>query len=246
MYLTILIIFFIFFAILITIAFFINKILNLIDQSGGNDVTHSKYTGYIGEYYVTHKLLQLDIGHYKVLNDVLLPSSGDLNTTQIDHIVVSNYGIFCIETKMYQGWIFGNANQEHWTQVIFQHKERFYNPLRQNYAHIKAIEALIKYKYPKARVYSLIVFPNADKLEISETNSVVFIRDTIPKIESYTNIILSNTEKDEIYEILIGANISDEETRKSHDQGVRDLKSKNHLDRPKPMSTNDIIEGLKL
>jgi len=72
-----------------------------------------------GEKFVTKKLLQLDVAHYKVLNDLLLPSNGRLNTTQIDHVVISNYGIFCIETKAYQGWIFGNADQEYWTQVIY-------------------------------------------------------------------------------------------------------------------------------
>ena len=99
-----------------------------------------------GEKFVTGKLLQLDSSQYKVLNDLLLPSNSHLNTTQIDHVVVSNYGIFCIETKAYQGWIFGEANQEYWTQVIYRHKERFYNPLRQNYAHVKAVEELVKLK----------------------------------------------------------------------------------------------------
>ncbi len=177
-----------------------------------------------GEKFVTKKLLQLDAIHYKVLNDLLLPSSGSLDTTQIDHVVVSNYGIFCIETKAYQGWIFGNANQENWTQVIFRHKEKFYNPLRQNYAHVKAVEELVKSKYSKAQIFSLVAFPDADKLKISGTDSVGFARDVVRKIESFTNFIFSDTERDEICEILTKANIIDKEARKLHDQGARELK----------------------
>lgn len=177
-----------------------------------------------GEKFVTKKLLQLDATHYKALNDLLLPSNGILNTTQIDHVVVSNYGIFCIETKAYQGWIFGNVNQEYWTQVIFRHKERFYNPLRQNYAHVKAVEELVKSKYSKAQIFSLVAFPDADKLKISGTDSVGFVRDVVRKIERFTNVIFSDTERDEIYEILMKANILDKEVRKLHDQGARELK----------------------
>jgi len=70
-----------------------------------------------------------------VLNDIYLPSS-DGTTTQIDHIVVSQYGVFVVETKNYSGWIFANARDDEWTQVIYRRKSRLQNPLRQNYRHI--------------------------------------------------------------------------------------------------------------
>ena len=180
--------------------------------------------GLIGEKFVSRKLSKLDLDHYKILDDLLLPSNGNLNTTQIDHIVVSNYGIFCIETKSYKGWIFGNANDKYWTQVIYRHKERFYNPLRQNYAHVKAIEELISFKYSKAQILSFVVFPNAGKLKISGTDSVGYARDIIRKIEDYKVQLFTNAERDEIYNILVNANIQDKELRKLHDKGVRELK----------------------
>ncbi|TSA44811.1 NERD domain-containing protein [bacterium] len=182
------------------------------------------WTGAAGERFVSRKLHQLDADHYKILNDLLLPSNGHLDTTQIDHIVVSNYGIFCIETKAYEGWIFGDASQEYWIQVIYRHKERFYNPLRQNYAHVKAVEELVRSKYPNAQIYSLVAFPDADKLKISGTDLVGFTSDVVRKIKNYTSAILSGAEKDEIYKMLVGANIQDKHARKLHDQAVRELK----------------------
>ena len=89
---------------------------------------------------------------------------------------------------------------------------------------VKAVEELVKFKYSKAQFFSLIAFPDADKLKISGTDSVGFARDVVRKIESYTNVILSDTERDEIYEILIKANVLDKEARKLHDQGARELK----------------------
>lgn len=181
-------------------------------------------TGRSGELFVSGKLFQLNHAHYKVLNNLLLPSRGNSETTQIDHVVVSNFGIFCIETKAYSGWIFGDANQEDWTQVIFHYKKRFYNPLRQNYAHVKAVEDLIKPYYPKLSVVSFIAFPYADKLKISGTDLVGHIRDVVNKIKGFTNQILSDTERDNIYGILERTNIQNKEVRKSHDRIVKDLK----------------------
>ncbi len=72
-----------------------------------------KLIGKSGENFVKRKLKELNPQYYKVLNDLLLPSSGNTVTTQIDHVVVSNYGIFVIETKNYEGSIYGSEGQEY-------------------------------------------------------------------------------------------------------------------------------------
>jgi hypothetical protein len=59
--------------------------------------------GYFGEKSVSFFLSRLDPGKYKVINNIMLKIDG--RTSQIDHVVVSNYGIFVIETKNYNGWI---------------------------------------------------------------------------------------------------------------------------------------------
>ena len=79
---------------------------------------------------------------YRVLSDLILPTTG--GTTQLDHLVLSRYGIFVIETKNMSGWIFGGADQAKWTQVQKSGKRRsFQNPLRQNFAHVKAVQAIL-------------------------------------------------------------------------------------------------------
>ena len=78
-----------------------------------------KNIGKFGEKRVARKLDWLS-KEYITLNDILLPTN--YGTTQIDHIVVSPYGIFVIETKNYKGWIFGHENSEEWKQSLFGKK----------------------------------------------------------------------------------------------------------------------------
>lgn len=89
-----------------------------------------------------------------LLNNVTLEIGG--GTTQIDHILVAATGIFVIETKHYSGWIFGDPHESEWTQVHFQKKFRFQNPIRQNYGHVKAVQSL--FTLPEDNFVPLVVF----------------------------------------------------------------------------------------
>ncbi|MFC2000376.1 nuclease-related domain-containing protein [Chloroflexota bacterium] len=183
------------------------------------------WTGRSGEIAVSRKLRALSLERYRVLNDIMLASEGKTNATQIDHIVVSNYGIFCIETKAYKGWIFGREKDRNWTQVIYRYKKKFLNPLRQNFAHIRAIEGLLGSRL-KAPIVPLIAFTRADKLKISGTDSVVSLSTIVRKIQSYSTIVYSDEERDYIHRLLAGANIVDKQIRKSHVKDVRALKKR--------------------
>lgn len=81
--------------------------------------------------------LGLDGKVYRRVHDLVIPCQG--GTTQIDHVLVSVYGIFIVETKNMNGWIFGDERSPQWTQSIFGKKFRFQNPTRQNYRHMKAL-----------------------------------------------------------------------------------------------------------
>ena len=75
------------------------------------------WKGKYSERLVYKKMLQLS-DEYTIFNNLLFESNG--RSTQIDHIVVSPYGVFVIETKGYKGWILGGENSEYWTQVIYK------------------------------------------------------------------------------------------------------------------------------
>ena len=66
----------------------------------------TKIKGWFGEKNISNRLEKLDADKYITLNDILIKNEKE-NTSQIDHLVVSVYGLFVIETKNYKGWIFG-------------------------------------------------------------------------------------------------------------------------------------------
>jgi len=78
-------------------------------------------------------------------------------TTQIDHVLVSRFGVFVIETKDYKGWIFANPEQAQWTQVLFNGKRRFQNPIVQNKLHVQAVSSLLDF-LPTEAIHSVVVF----------------------------------------------------------------------------------------
>lgn len=104
----------------------------------------STFKGFIGETVINVAMwLKLEKDVYHRLNGITLPRANG-GSTQIDHVIVSVYGIFVIETKNYKGWIYGSEKQRQWTQAFPNgSKFKFQNPLRQNYLHIKTLADLL-------------------------------------------------------------------------------------------------------
>ena len=78
-------------------------------------------------------------------------------TTQIDHVLVSRFGIFVVESKDYSGWLFGKAAEPTWTQVRMRRRFKFQNPILQNKRHVRAVRELLEFLPPEA-VKSVVVF----------------------------------------------------------------------------------------
>ena len=113
------------------------------------------FKGVTGEFIVNVLArMFLDKHVYHLIKNVTLPTED--GTTQIDHIIVSRYGVFVVETKNMKGWIFGNPDQKTWTQKIYKHSTNFQNPLHQNYKHLKSLESLLGLN--DQQVHSLVVF----------------------------------------------------------------------------------------
>lgn len=99
---------------------------------------HPRLRGLLGERRVSKVLRGL---FPAVLDDVVLPD-GRGGWTQIDHIALTPAGFLVVESKNYRGLVLGTAKEPTWTQVLGRQRRAFQNPLRQNYAHLKAIESL--------------------------------------------------------------------------------------------------------
>ncbi len=116
----------------------------------------ASFKGWLGEWIVYRNLKRLDPQLYRQFHDLYLPRPDGQGTTQLDHVVVSPFGIFVIETKNYKGWIFGTEKQRQWTQQIYRAKNRFQNPLHQNHLHVKALMQFLG--LPANHFHSLVFF----------------------------------------------------------------------------------------
>ncbi len=96
-------------------------------------------------------------------------------------------GIFVIETKNYKGWIFGSENQRQWTQQIYRQKNRFQNPLHQNYLHVQALMAYLG--LPENRFRPVVFFIGEAEFK-TEMPPNVLNRGLISWIESHDAVFL--------------------------------------------------------
>lgn len=177
-----------------------------------------KIRGFFGEKSVAFFLSRLDQNQYKVIHNLMLSSQG--RTSQIDHVVISNYGIFVIETKNYQGWITGTETSDYWTQTIYRKKEKLRNPIKQNFGHIQALKANLT-EYPDILYIPIVVFTLRANLKVKTTSHVVYTTHLLRTIRKYKEIVLSDTEIDDIYQKLLSLNVDSKENRKAHVQTIQ-------------------------
>lgn len=182
------------------------------------DVYYKKFIGMAGEFWVKRELKKLS-DEYLIINDIMIKTK-DGSTHQIDHVVISKYGIFVIETKQYNGYIKGNDYDKRW--LIKNGKKKIYvnNPLHQNYGHVKSLEEILN--LPEEKFISLVCIPSRATVSV-KSNNVTIIYDLIDKITSYKEGVIENPN--ELYEIITNLNITDKVERKVHVKNAREIKS---------------------
>lgn len=114
-----------------------------------------QFRGWFGELKtVVSAKLFLPSSDYVDVNNVTIRTHR--GTTQIDHVIISRYGVFVVETKNMNGWIFGAEDDPFWTKINWGNKLKFLNPLHQNKGHIRALASLAG--IPPERMHSVVVF----------------------------------------------------------------------------------------
>ena len=142
-----------------------------------------------GEALVSRVLLsEFRPPDYHLMNHVTIQM--DDGTTQVDHILVSRFGVFVIETKDYKGWIFANATHETWTQVLFRLRFKFQNPIFQNNRHVRAVQRLLDFLPPEA-IRSVIVFTGEAEFKTETPQGVITISRIVGYLRAQTEEVMS-------------------------------------------------------
>lgn len=184
--------------------------------------------GQFGEFATEFALTNHNLeGDFIVLKNIYLPLKG--RTTEIDVLMIHEKGIFVFESKNYSGWIFGDAEQLNWVQSLQNgQKNKFYNPIRQNRTHIKALAEYLN--LPAFSFISYIVFSERCTLKKvpADTENVVIVRrpDMLKKLRAMLNrcvVIYSHQEiRTMASELVALTGKSDMEKR----QHIADLQTK--------------------
>ena len=180
----------------------------------------TKIKAWLGEKTISIRLEKLDISKYVILNDIFIKNEKG-TTSQIDHLVVSVYGIFVIETKNYSGLIYGDDKRRYWTQVLNygKNKYRFYNPILQNKNHIYALSKIIG---KKDCFISIIVFPKA-QIMTHFSEKVGSISDMKKWLEQKRDNIFDSSEINEIYKKIIIHKNNPKITSQEHIKNIHKL-----------------------
>lgn len=193
----------------------------------------AKQKGKRGEMRVSAILSQLS-DEYTILNDLVFRT--EKGTTQIDHLVVSKYGIFTIETKNYRGEIYGDDNRKEWTQLIvtevtyakkwwktytYVTKNRFYNPVKQSVGHAFRIKELLSV-FPHVKIVPIVVFTGDAILSYVESkNHVVYEENLLDVIDGYKTTYLTDNDVQAVLAILTSNNIRETVSDRQHVKNLR-------------------------
>lgn len=186
-------------------------------------IFYKQIIGWFGEHWTKKALSKLPKAKYKIINNLLLSVNG--LTHQIDHVVISPYGIFSIETKQYNGYITGSKYDKKCVRHAGKNKYYYTNPIRQNYGHCKALAELLNIY--ESNIYNIVCIPSNAKLKIEHDGELVRYNTIVYKIMSYNEEKINKVN--ELYNILIKSNVTDKKIKKEHIENIKNNIEKNSI-----------------
>lgn len=143
-----------------------------------------------GEAAVRRWLAQYFNGpNYHLLNNITLPTKD--GTTQIDHILISTKGIFVIEAKHYSGLILASTSSPTWSQAFHKRSYQFQNPIRQNFKHVKAVQALLEF-IPPEHIYSMVIFTSNARFKGEMPQGVFDLYSAVNYLRLFTEDVITD------------------------------------------------------
>lgn len=173
--------------------------------------SQAEYRGKRGEQRVFSILKRLPDEYY-IWNDIVLQRNG--YSVQIDHVVISPYGIFVIETKNYTGWIYGNDTSDLWTKNMYGYRYHFGNPVKQNHSHVKALANL--FCMSENSFIPIVVFLHGADLRCNTQSTVIYAGQLLDEIYSHNQQVMTLADVQRLASVLNAATVETEDTRKEH------------------------------
>ena len=187
---------------------------------GKKSPLYTLFAGLRGEHTVSRELHRLG-EKYIILNDLMIKTSH--GTCQIDHIVLSPYGIFVVETKNISGKITGNDEWKEWYWVGKNFNKTIYNPVMQNFRHIDVLSDTLGLSADN--FISIIVFTGKAHIRVETSHAVMFLGQLVPFIKLFRYEYLSGSIIFQYRDKLQKCNITDSSEREKHITYAKKIKS---------------------
>ncbi len=156
---------------------------------------------------------------YRVINNVTLETPK--GTTQIDHVVVSSFGIHVVEIKNIKGAIYGDEASPKWTVFLGGKKFPMHSPILQNKGHIKALSSILN--LDQSVFHSLIFFMSSECKFKTEMPDYVRTDGLCTFIKSKTVVVFTESQVECLVEKLMAARLVDsKETHKAHVENIKE------------------------
>jgi hypothetical protein len=130
------------------------------------------------------------------MRDVRLPC-GD-NSIQFDHVIVSVFGIYVIETRHLSGWILGSERQANWIQVFPHRKIRFRNPLLKVQRCVRAFSDILELDLSK--FHPMLVFTGSTRFSMGMPGNVIKFGGLLPYVQFSSRELLDYDEVERLVE----------------------------------------------
>jgi len=163
-----------------------------------------RFRGDIAETRVRRLLASgLEKNRYTLLNDITLPSGG--GTVHIDHLVVSRFGIFVIESEYVRGWISGGEFQQQWKQKNWRRSALFDNPAHRNALQAEAVANLLK--MPLAQLHPMVVLVGQKGFKSAMPANVLPPEKLVAAIRKKTQALLEAEQADRALVLIDSARL---------------------------------------
>ncbi len=150
---------------------------------------------------------------YSVISDLEIVTDG--RKSQIDAVVIGVNGIFVIETKNINGYIYGSEKDDQITQLKVgrkggEYSKTMYNPIKQVNTHVHRLSQYLKQNGMNSIVQGIVFFTNIEtSVTLNSKNMPVFSakndgdREIINYIQDYNKNNISSFEKQKIEQLLL-------------------------------------------
>lgn len=167
-------------------------------------IASPRFRGDIAETRVRRILATgLEKSRYSIFNSLVVPAGG--GTMRIDHVVVSKFGIFVIESQFARGWVSGGEFQDRWKQYHLRRFTRFDSPMHRNALQVQALQKLLD--IPASKFHPIVVLAGQSGFKSQMPDNLLTPQKLVRFMRKKGQLLLSDEQAASALKTIMDSNI---------------------------------------